>query len=300
MSKEKILISEKDYGCATVNAFRDYLIEEQNADNTISNYCKVAKDFVEHLNIKDAKQISKLKKLSVLKYVSIYSENNLKASTINNHINALNGFFKFCKRNDLRVKTIHCRRMTYLKDEELLTDDEIHKILNYAMKLKDKRYYYAILIMLQTGVRVSELEFVTVEALRHKEIRVFNKGSGRPVPMSDDLIEVLNEYCESVNIKTGIIIRTRNGKCLDRSAISKMLKEIARALNIDERKVHSHNFRHEFALRYIQNNGENALSNLADILGHRSIETTRIYTMKTFTSLRKTMTRKVLKIKITT
>lgn len=298
MSREKIKIEERNFGCTIVNAFRDYLIESQNADSTITNYCKVAKDFVEYANITNMKQLKKMKKLQVLKFVNAFSDDGLKVSTINNHINALNGFFKFCKRRDLKVKTTHCKRKTYLNDEELLTDAEIHKILNYASKLKDKRYFYAILIMLQTGIRVSELQFVTVESLKMESISVFNKGSSRPVPMPDDLIEVLKAYCEKANITTGIIIRTRNNKCLDKSTINKKLKEIARAFGIDEKKVHAHNFRHDFALRYIADE-KNTLANRADILGHRSIETTRIYTMKTFTSLRATMTRKVLKIKIT-
>ena len=297
MSRERIKAAERDYGYAIVNAFKDYLLEEQKAENTITNYCKVAKDFIEFFNIKNVKNLKKMKKLQVLKFINTFRERELMVTTINNHINAINCFFSFCKRKDLKVKTIYCKRKTYLNDCELLTDKEIHKILNHTIKLKDRRYYYAILIMLQTGIRVSELKFITVESLNKKFINILNKGSSRLVPMPCDLINTLKAYCEKTNIKNGIIIRTRNNKCLDKSVINKKLKEMAREIGIDEKKVHSHNFRHDFALRYISNK-DNTISSLSDILGHRSIETTRIYTRKTLTDLRKTMTRKVLKIKI--
>ena len=253
MLREKIAVYERNYGYAIVNAFRDYLIEEQKADNTITNHCKVVKDFVEFYNITNTMKLKRITKLQVLKFINDFRERELMVTTINNHINAINCFFNFCKRKELKVKTIYCKRKTYLNDCELLTDVEIHKILNYTAKLKDKRYYYAILIMLQTGIRVSELKFVTVESLDKKFINILNKGSSRLLPMPDDLIEVLKAYCENKNIKNGIIVRTKNNKCLDKSVINKKLKEIARGLGIDERKVHSHNFRHDFALRYIAN-----------------------------------------------
>ena len=159
----------------------------------------------------------------------------------------------------------------------------------------NKVLYYALEAMSQMRLRVSETEFITVESLNRGYIVVVNKGSVRKIPLPTDLLKELKTYCEENCITSGPIISIRKGIAISRSTIGKLMKKLAEKLGISIKKAHPHSIRHNFAIKYLKKYGYGALSRLADILGHRSLETTRIYLRDTLTNAAKSLTAMKLK-----
>lgn len=143
-------------------------------------------------------------------------------------------------------------------------------------------------IFYYTGIRVSELEFVTVEALKRGYIDIKSKGKHRQVPINTKLKKILKDYIKSEGITEGYIIRTRNGNLVSRSDIHKNLKWIGGQARVKKDKVYPHSFRHLFAKQWLKMNNNNILV-LADILGHNSFNTTRMYTTLGLNEIRDTI-----------
>ena len=290
---------EMDYKNVITNEFRDYLWKEQWAENTIYNYCNECNRFISFLN---SKSISTIEKFDVINYGAILKkkmteDKTLKVSSVNLKIASINKFLKYLHMDDFRLKSIYVHKKVFLDDTEILTSEEVEMILNAAKKLKNKRLYWALRILFQTGMRISELEYVTVESLKKGFVEVYNKSGSRPIPISEDLAMATLEYCDEIGITTGVVIRTRNGKRVHRTVISRAIKKLAISLDIDEKKAHPHSLRHAFAKSYLNRNC-GTLAMLADVMGHRSITTTRVYSKETLTNVRKTMTMEKLGIKI--
>ena len=140
-----------------------------------------------------------------------------------------------------------------------------------------------------TGIRISELRFITVEALETGRADIYNKGKSRIALLPAELVAVLKRYCRKVGIKGGSIFITRSGKLMDRSNISKRMKQLGRDAGVDTAKVFPHNFRHLFARIFYSI--EKDVVRLMDLLGHSNIATTRIYTMATEEQPRRQMSR---------
>lgn len=290
---------EMDYKNVITNEFRDYLWKEQWAENTIYNYCNECNRLISFLN---SKSISTIEKFDVINYGAILKkkmteDKTLKVSSVNLKIASINKFLKYLHMDDFRLKSIYVHKKVFLDDTEILTSEEVEMILNAAKKLKNKRLYWALRILFQTGMRISELEYVTVESLKKGFVEVYNKSGSRPIPISEDLAMATLEYCDEIGITTGVVIRTRNGKRVHRTVISRAIKKLAISLDIDEKKAHPHSLRHAFAKSYLNRNC-GTLAMLADVMGHRSITTTRVYSKETLTNVRKTMTMEKLGIKI--
>ena len=290
---------EMDYGIQTTNEFRDCLWKEQWAENTIYNYCNEANRFIKFLSRKPVNDIVKTDTVNYLELLKdrMNVDKTLKVSSVNLKIAAINKFLKYLHMDDFKLKVIHVHRKVFLDDNEILTSDEVEIILNAAKKLKNKRLYWALRILFQTGMRISELEYVTIESLKKGFVDVYNKSGSRPIPIPEDLAKEVLKYCNEMGITTGVVIRTRNDKRVHRTVISRAIKKLANLLDIDERKAHPHSLRHAFARNYLERNC-GTLATLADIMGHRSIVTTRVYTKDTLTKSRKTMTMDKLGIKI--
>lgn len=302
MSREKIRPHEKDYGNDIVNEFKNYLWEEGRAENTIDNYCRVAYDFVIFSKVRSSKGIKLLTKTIVRNFVSHlvddpYEDNKkYTIESVNNKIAGINQLFSFYGLKKLKVKALYCQRKTFLENDEILTDDNIRLLLKESCK-EHKALYYALKAMSQMGIRVSETKFITVESLNRGYILILNKGSARKVPLPADLLEELRIYCEENSVASGPIISIRKGVAVSRSTIGKLMKKLAERIGISAKKAHPHSIRHNFAIRYLKIYGQGSLSRLADILGHRSLETTRIYLRDTLTNAAKSLTAKNLKIK---
>ena len=152
-------------------------------------------------------------------------------------------------------------------------------MLDAAMSKNNERLYMLMQTICSSGIRVSELQYVTVEAVKIRKAIINCKGKMRIVILPEKLCKMLIEYAKNKGIKSGALFVTRTGKPLDRSTIWKMMKSLCKSANVSEQKVFPHNLRHLFARTYYTIQKD--IVRLADILGHSSINTTRIYTMET-------------------
>jgi site-specific recombinase XerD len=197
-----------------------------------------------------------------------------KPATVNSYLISVNTFLKFRKRDNLRVKTVRIQRRNSL--DNVLTETEYAALLESAKNRKNKRLYYLIRTLTSSGVRVGELQYVTADMLETGKKYVYGKTKMREIIIPRNLCLELREYCKEQHI-TGIIFHGRQADALiDKARIWRELKQLAKAAGVPEEKVHAHNFRHFFAKQFLSEYHD--IVDLADILGHNSIETTRIYT----------------------
>ena len=282
----------KDYGNAMVNGFRDNLWQRGREENTIDSYCIAVRLFYDFTKIKDVSEISGslvrdfVEHLKIVEYVKgkTYS-----VSTINTKIAGLNQFLELHELHKFKAKSLKKQRESFFNDNEMLTYDEFIRLIDETNK-NDDQLYYEIKLMAQTGMRISEVCKIKLEALNDNFIDVYNKGCSRQVPLPADLKIELCNYCNDNNITSGAIFLNTKGLAVDRTSISRKMKKVAKAIGIDVRKVHPHNLRHFFALNFLKTYGYEQVSVLSDILGHSSIETTRIYLKEMLSSMCKKMT----------
>ena len=200
------------------------------------------------------------------------------ASGANVMISAVNRFCAFMSWSNLRIKQIKVQRRIFRDRDRELTKAEYMRLLNAARAKGNLRLYWLMQTLASTGIRVSELRFVSVESLHSGRTVVDCKGKQRVVMIPQKLREKLLAYCAETGVKSGSVFVTRNGKPLNRSNIWKELQGLCAAARVDARKVFPHNFRHLFAVTFYRT--EKDIAKLADLLGHASINTTRIYIME--------------------
>lgn len=198
--------------------------------------------------------------------------------TVNGALAALNGFFSYYKWLDCKTKYFKITHNVFCPEDRELTKDEYKRLVKTAHDKGNERMSLLLQTICSTGIRVSELSYITVEAAYNGKAEVECKGRIRTVFMTKQLCLLLKKYAEKHHIISGMIFVTRNGKALDRSNIWRDMKKISEAAKVMSKKVFPHNLRHLFARSYYDQ--EKDLSRLADILGHSSVNTTRIYTME--------------------
>ncbi len=261
-----------------IGDFRDYLIGEEKAKATVSKYIHDVMEFALWLGEREPDKQLLLEYKERLR--SFY-----KPVSINAAIASLNSFLCFIDRHDLRLKTVKIQRRIYADTKRELKKHEYKKLLAAAEKKANPRLSLIIRTMAATGVRVSELRFITAEAVMSGTAEIECKGKLRLVFIPKDIQNLLKRYMRSKNITSGSVFITRNGNPVDRSNISKEMKRAAKAANISPRKVFPHNLRHFFARTFYGLYKD--IVRLADALGHSSINTTRIYTMESGDAHRK-------------
>ena len=197
--------------------------------------------------------------------------------TVNVMLAAVNRFFA-CVSWDIRVKQLKVQRRIFRDCERELTKTDYMRLLNEAWKQGNLRLYYLMQTLGGTGIRVSELPFITVEAVKNGKAVVDCKGKRREILIPKKLWEKLLAYCAGANIASGYVFVTRNGKPLNRSNVWKELQRLCADAGVDRRKAFPHNVRHLFAVSFYR--AEKDIAKLADLLGHASINTTRIYIME--------------------
>lgn len=196
------------------------------------------------------------------------------ASTVNGRLAAVNGLLEFLGWHECRVHPLRVQRMEYRDPRRELTREEYGRLLQATHK--HSRLYLMLESLCATGIRVSELRFITVESLHTGHTEVHNKGKSRIILLPFKLCALLKQYCRRCGRRTGNVFVTRSGQPLDRSNIWHMMKRLADKAGVDRRKVYPHNLRHLFARTFYR--VEHDLDHLAALLGHSSINTTRIYT----------------------
>ncbi|MCD8007768.1 MAG: tyrosine-type recombinase/integrase [Clostridiales bacterium] len=202
-----------------------------------------------------------------------------KPASVNTKIASLNSFFKFLGRNDLHMEQISIQRRVYCSKDRLLNKDEYLRLIAAAEKMENYQMSLIIQTICGTGIRVSELEYITIEAVERGEAMVTLKGKTRQILISHKLRRKLKDYAKKRSIKSGSLFVTKTGKPLDRSYIWRKMKELCYEAHVEPNKVFPHNLRHLFARTFYRQHRD--LAKLADILGHSSINTTRIYIIST-------------------
>ena len=213
--------------------------------------------------------------------------NAYQASSINSMLSSLNCLFSFLNRNDCRVKHIKVQRKLYCPEERELSKEEYTRLVNAAEKSGNERLNLILQTICGTGIRVSELKYITVEAVKARLVSVALKGKSRVVFIVNSLRKKLLKYACLNNIKAGSIFVTRTGRPIDRVSIWRAMKALCKKAGVNPDKVYPHNLRHLFARVFY--GLEKDIVKLADILGHSSIETTRIYVISTGREHRKCM-----------
>jgi len=246
---------------------------EELSEKTLTKYNRDINEFIQTANIKTKEDITKDKLIE-------YKDNLInksKTSTVNNKIIIINKFLTFLFNNkDYNLKQI--KTQNKFEVDNILSKTDYDRLLKWAIKLNKMVMYYLMRTLAGTGIRISELQYITVEAVKKGKTEIYNKGKKRPVYIKETLQKDLKRYCKDKGIDKGIIFKSRSGNPLDNAYIYKEIQYIAGQARVNKKKAHPHSFRHLFAKEYL-NAGGNYL-NLADILGHSSTDTTRIYSVK--------------------
>lgn len=207
--------------------------------------------------------------------------------SVNSMLASLNSLFLFLGWHDLKVKTIKIQRQVFCPEDRELTKAEYERLCRTAQKKKNERLYLILQTICGTGIRISELQFITVESLRYGEAVVHCKGKTRSVFIVHNLQKKLLRYAAAQGIRSGTIFITRTGRPINRTNIWREMKSLCVEANVNPQKVFPHNLRHLFARVFYSM--EKDIAKLADILGHSSIDTTRIYIISTGTEHRRCM-----------
>lgn len=256
-----------------INSYQTYLFEEEKAKLTIEKYMRDIRNFFTFLA--EEKEVNKKK---VIEYKE-YLRDNYKVSSANSMIVALNKFLEFAGWAEFKVRQYKIQKVLFCKKETYLTKQEYGCLIQAAKNAGDKQLNLIMQTICSTGIRVSELQYITVQSLNTGSVQIANKGKTRIIFLPQPLIRILKKYCNDQKILKGAIFVTKTGRPISRSSIWKKMKRLCKSAGVDERKVFPHNLRHLFAFTFFQI--EKNLLRLAEVLGHSSIETTRIYTATT-------------------
>lgn len=253
--------------------FIEKMEDEEKSKATIKKYKANINSFIEYTKDKE------LNKKTVKEFKNkLDTIDELLANTTNGYLIILNKFFKFIDRKDLCVKIIKQQKRFSL--EYSLSKSDYHRLLRIAKKYGQEDNYLILRILGETGIRISELSFFKVEAI-DKTMSIRNKGKEREISIKLDLLRLLRKYCRDHKIKSGLIIFNPDTKrSYAHSTIYRRLKKLAGMARVNKEHVHPHAFRHFFARCYLETYPSD-IAGLADILGHSSIETARIYTKLT-------------------
>ena len=252
--------------------FEFYLRDEERSTATIEKYMRDVRFFISHIGKNE------ITKKTVLDYKSRLGE-SYAVSSANSMIAAMNCFFRFCGWHDLCVKQFKMQRAIYCSGEKELTRAEYIRLLDAANAKHNERLNLIIQTICGTGIRVSELQYITVEALKIGEAIVNCKGKSRRIFIVPELKKKLLRYVRDRGISAGAVFVTRGGRPVSRNCIWKEMKALCEHANVLQSKVFPHNLRHLFARTFYRL--EKDIAKLADILGHASINTTRIYIVTT-------------------
>jgi site-specific recombinase XerD len=253
--------------------FATYLKSEEKSKNTIEKYIRDVMAFATYVGK------SEITKQTVINYKNNLITGGYAARSINSMLASINGLFSFIGWIDLKVKAIKIQRQIYCSEEKELTKAEYMRLVNTAKQKGNERLNLLIQTICATGIRVSELQYITVEAVKYGEAVVSLKGKTRSVFIARDLQKKLLHYAKERKITSGAIFITRNGKTMSRTNIWREMKSLCEQAGVNPQKVFPHNLRHLFARTFYSI--EKDIAKLADILGHSSIDTTRIYIITT-------------------
>ena len=254
-----------------IQDFFDYLVREEKSNATCEKYIRDVHAFWMFAGN------NQVTKELVVAWKKELVEKGYAVRSINSMLASVNSFLGFLGWHDCKVKNIRLQQQTYCAEEKELTKADYLRLLEASKG--NEQLNLVIQTICGTGIRVSELRYFTVEAVRQGEITVNCKSKTRTILVPGKLKKLLLNYAKQKHIATGVIFVGKNGKPLDRSSIWRQMKQLCKAAGVKESKVFPHNLRKLFARTFY--GIEKDIAKLADILGHSSINTTRIYIMST-------------------
>lgn len=264
MNIEKPLITEN-----SIQEYIRFLRENERSNTTLKKYYHDLKALLTFLN---GEELTKVALINWKKYLI----DQYAPASVNTMLAAVNGYTKYMGWMELRVKPLKIQNHLFLKEERELTRDEYIRLVKAAKTKENERLALVMQTICATGIRVSELQYITVEAVQRGKTEISNKGKLRIVFLPESLRKLLKKYIRSQKKNAGPVFITRTGKPLDRSNIWRDMKKLCKCAGVPENKVFPHNLRHLFARAFYSI--EKDLARLADILGHTNLSTTRIYT----------------------
>lgn len=254
-----------------IAAFKEHLILEERSTATIQKYIRDIKAFAKYAEGAVTRETVIAYKKHLQEHYAVRSVNSMLAS--------INSLFVFLGWHDLKVKALKLQQQVYCPAEKELTKAEYTRLCKAAQRRHNERLNLILQTICGTGIRVSELQFITVEAAKCGEAVVRCKGKTRAVFIVRELRQKLLRYAAEQNIQSGMIFVTRTGKPISRTNIWREMKALCIEADVNPQKVFPHNLRHLFARVFY--GIEKDIAKLADILGHSSINTTRIYIIST-------------------
>lgn len=249
-----------------IEGYREYLIEQERSEQTISKYISCLKKACGYF------ADTEVTKQLLVEYKRQLSE-RYGAATVNVYIAAINGLLKSIGRDELCIRPLKVQRALFVDDTRELSRAEYDRLVDAA---ENEQINLIVQTICSTGIRISELKWITVESARSGKAYVANKGKRRVVFLPRVLCAMLKKYAAKQKLSCGAIFVTRNGKPVDRSNVWRAMKRLGAAAGVADSKVFPHNLRHLFAQTFYSRYKD--ISRLADILGHSNISTTRIYT----------------------
>lgn len=265
-----------------IRNFKKYLTKDEKSPLTIEKYIRDITAF------KKRYEETEITKDDVIAYKQELMKKHAPRS-VNSVLSSLNSFFNHCEWYELKVKTLKIQRQIFASKDKELTKSEYERLLAAARDKKNQKLYYLMQTICSTGIRIGELKYVTTSAVKCGQVTINCKGKLRTIFLPKQLCRMLKGYIKENNIKSGSVFVTKTGKPLDRSFVWKLLKSLCDSAGVSRDKVFPHNFRHLFARTYYSLQKD--IVRLADILGHSSVNTTRIYTTETGDECRKQIER---------
>ena len=264
-----------------IQAFEKHLELEEKSAQTVEKYARDVRVFMRFA------AGSKVNKETAIAFKQHLLDAGYAVRSVNSMLASINSLFDWLGWPDCRVKVLKTQKQIFCPEEKELTKAEYLRLVKTAQQNGNERLNLILQTICGTGIRVSELPFITLEAARAGEAVVSCKGKTRFVFLVKELQKKLLRYAAKQGIKSGSIFVTRNGKPISRTNIWREMKGLCEQANVDSRKVFPHNLRHLFARVFY--GIEKDIAKLADILGHSNINTTRIYIISTGTEHRKRM-----------
>ena len=249
--------------------FEHSLYEQEKSTVTVKKYCRDAQLFADYCAERP------LTKDIVISYKQSLQDKGYAPTSVNLTLAAVNCFLKFMGHPDFCVRHLKVQRQIYCPEERELTKIEYFRLLEAAGKKKNGRLYAVLQAICGTGIRISELRFFTLEAVRTGRLTVRCKNKSRVVFIPSKLKALLLDHAKKAGISSGMIFITRGGKALDRRNVWGEMKALCQSAGVNEKKVFPHNLRKLFAKTFYEVDKD--IAKLADVLGHSNINTTRIY-----------------------
>lgn len=254
-----------------LDGFGSEMVRQEKSDATCQKYLRDVRAFVRFAGER------RVDKELVVAWKRELVERGYAVRSVNSMLASVNALLDFLGWPECKAKSIRLQHQTYCAEEKELTKGEYLRLLEASRK--NEGLNLLLQTICATGIRVSELKYFTVETVRHSEVTVNCKSKTRTILVPGQLKTKLLKFAQKRGIRTGVIFRGRSGKALDRSCIWRQMKKLCRVAGVLPSKVFPHNLRKLFARTFYA--AEKDIAKLADILGHSSINTTRIYIIST-------------------